>query len=358
MPPLPKSAWEGGASARPKRCPLPSPLSHPLPPRRERGGGEGGGCDGVQSPPFRPLSASFIKLGSKIEKSVRRNLAGPGVAIVGPGRVGQALGRLLREAGVRVRFVAARRMAKARRAAKFIGAGRPVPLDAPELTKAKVILIATSDGAIATVARDLAKLRSNWSGKIILHTCGSLPASILAPLKRSGAAVGSLHPFQTIPTAEAGVRSLRNCSWAIEGDPAAERIAARWVKALGGAGFRIRPSQKPLYHLAASLVCPTLLTLMDRSLRLLKRSGVPLRIARPMLGRFVSETADNFRKLGARRALTGPAVRGDWTTIRKHLAALRRYSPEMVPVYGALLPAIIRLAGRRPPSFLRNRTRP
>ena len=64
-----------------------------------------------------------------------------------------------------------------------------------------------------------------------------------------------------------------------------------------------------------------------------------------MLRQFVTETAKNFAELGARRALTGPAVRGDWATIRRHLTALRRPAPDFVPVYQSLLTAMLTLAG-------------
>lgn len=276
----------------------------------------------------------------------------PGIAIIGPGRLGQAMGRLLNRARFPVRFVVARRCAAAERAVKFIGAGRPAALTSCEWTQAPVILVTTSDAALSSVAEDLASRAGDWKGKIVLHTCGSLPASVLAPLRRRGAAIGSVHPYQTIPSPAAGLRNLLGCYWAIEGDLAARRVATRWVKAFGGVTFRIRPSCKTLYHVSAFLVCPTLVTLMDRSLRLLRISGVPSKTGRPMLARFVSETVRNFEQMGARRALTGPAVRGDWPVIRKHLRALRRASPDLIPVYTALLGAMLRLAGRRPPRDL------
>jgi len=215
-----------------------------------------------------------------------------------------------------------------------------------------VVLITTADAAVGPMARRLVSLSKDWSGKVVLHTCGSLPANVLRPLRRRGAAIGSLHPFQTVPSPAAGVENLLKCFWALEGDPAARKVAARWVRDLEGVSFRISSSQKTLYHLAAFLVCPTTVTLMDRSLRLLRRSHVPPRMARLMLGKFVAETAGNFVRLGARRALTGPAVRGDWRTIRGHLRALRRVSPEVIPLYRELLRAMLRLAGRRLPSRL------
>jgi predicted short-subunit dehydrogenase-like oxidoreductase (DUF2520 family) len=271
------------------------------------------------------------------------------VTIVGPGRVGQAMGKLLVGAGIEVRFVAARRLEAARRAVRFIGSGTPVGLDSKKVADVPVILLTVSDAALAPLAKQLKGLRSDWRGKTVLHTCGALPSAVLRPLQRPGAAVGSLHPFQTIPDPRRGVRNLSGCYWGIEGDARARRVATRLVKALGGIPFRVVAGRKALYHAAAFLACPTIVTLLDRSARLLRLAGVPARIARPMLGRFVRETIGNFERLGARRALTGPAVRGDWQTIAHHRRALRRSAPDFVPVYQELVRAMMRLARRQRP---------
>jgi len=270
------------------------------------------------------------------------------VAIIGPGRIGQAMGRLLARSGVPIAFIAARNPAAARRAVRFIGAGAPVGLADPRLQSASVLLITTSDSAVVEVARELAQRGKGTEarqGKVVLHTCGSLPAAALLPLKLRGAAIGSLHPYQTVPSPQAGVRNLRGCFWALEGDRRALRVAREWVRRLDGVSFSIRPQEKTLYHLSAFIVCPTVVTLMAQATRLLKQAGVPLRISRPMLRQFVTETANNFADLGARKALTGPAVRGDWETIRRHLTALRSSAPEFEPVYQSLLQAMLTLAG-------------
>lgn len=281
---------------------------------------------------------------------VRHGTPAPrGLAIIGPGRLGQGLGRLLTGRGLEIRFVAARRLSAARRAARFIGAGRPVALTDPALAAARVILITASDAAIASVAKTVVGIARDWRGRTVLHTSGALPSTVLAPLRRRGAAVGSLHPFQTIPSPQAGVGNLAGCGWGIEGDADALRVARRLVTTLGGYSFRLRPERKILYHAAAFLVCPTVVTLMEHSARLLRKSGVPGSRVRSMLAQFVSETAHNFAEAGARQALTGPAVRGDWKTVRQHLTALRRASPRLVPVYKELVREMLKIRGRRPP---------
>jgi predicted short-subunit dehydrogenase-like oxidoreductase (DUF2520 family) len=275
------------------------------------------------------------------------------VAVIGPGRVGQALGRLLSLAGIRVGWVAARRLASARRATRFIGAGRAVTLDSADLASTQVLLFTTSDSALAEVALALAERRESWRGAIALHTSGAWPAggkeSVLQPFRQRGASAASLHPLQTVPSAEAGVRNLIGCSWAIEGDREGVELARRWVRALRGAAFALRPEQKPAYHAAAVMACAGVVTLMEGSRRLLEECGVAPKRGRQMLEGFVAETAKNFAALGAQRALTGPAVRGDWATIRKHLAALEKDAPDLVRLYRSLLHSMCRLGGRRPP---------
>jgi predicted short-subunit dehydrogenase-like oxidoreductase (DUF2520 family) len=276
------------------------------------------------------------------------DLAKRGVAIVGPGRLGQALGRLLAQAGVAIDLVAARKVSRARQAVRFIGAGTPVALDDPRLSRAGVILLTTADAAIEPVARALAARGADWRGKVVLHTCGSLPSSVLESLARRGAAIGSMHPFQPIPDPSTGIQNLPGCYWAVEGAAPARALGERMVRLLDGTPFPIRPTRKALYHASGIMVCPALLGLLSQSERLLELAGVPAKIARPMLVRSVSQTVANFAKLGAPRALTGPAVRGDWQTVRRHLNALRRYSPDVVPVYVELLRAMLRLSGQRP----------
>jgi predicted short-subunit dehydrogenase-like oxidoreductase (DUF2520 family) len=267
------------------------------------------------------------------------------VAIVGPGRVGKAMGKLLLDAGVPVRFAAARQLARARNAVRFIGGGNALNLKDYQLADADVILMTTSDVALAPVARRLACYRKDWSGRVVLHTCGSLPSSVLDPFRKRGASIGSVHPYQTIPNPSAGVRNLPGCFWAVEGDVRAIAIARRWVKAMAGRAFEVPAEAKALYHLSAFLVCPTVVTLMDCSERLLRQAGVPRKTIRPMLGKFVAETARNFAEFGARESLTGPAIRGDWKTLDRHIDELRRFAPDVTPAYIELVNLMLRVAG-------------
>ena len=284
-----------------------------------------------------------------------QHLPAGGIAIIGPGRIGQAMGRLLAKSRVPVALVAGRNPEALRHAVKFIGQGTPVTLSDPRLLEASILLIATSDSAIAGVARSISRMgrgKLPWKGKVVLHTCGSLPSSILNSFKLRGAAVGSMHPFQTVPSPRAGVKSLRGCYWGIEGDPQALRVARNWISQLDGVALRVRPKDKTIYHLSAFIACPGVATLMAQAASLLVQAGIPERVSRPMLGQIVASTAGNFAQLGGHKALTGPAVRGDWGTVRNHRVSLRKASPEFLPVYDALLKAMLRLVEGGPPPRL------
>jgi predicted short-subunit dehydrogenase-like oxidoreductase (DUF2520 family) len=294
--------------------------------------------------------------GSKRRRSKPANSLMGGIAIVGPGRIGQSLGRLLHDAGVPIRVVAARRRAAALKATRFIGDGEALALgtaNLEQLASAAVTLVTISDASLPQIALTLAQVPIQWKGHVVLHTCGSLPSTVLQPLKFRGAAIGSLHPFQTVPSREAGVRNLRGTFWGIEGDRQANRMAENLVLLLGGTSFRINAARKTLYHAAAFLVCPTIVTLLHGSEGLMAHSGAPRKLIRPMLAAFVSETLRNYRALGPHDALTGPAVRGDWLTIRRHLQALRETAPGIVPEYKELTRSMLRLAARKlPPGLL------
>src|SRR5258707_15422730 len=77
------------------------------------------------------------------------------LAILGAGRVGRALGRLLHERGWHILTVAAYSEPTARKAAKFIHAGRPPPGISPHPPPAKTILECVPDDKIPKPAPKL-----------------------------------------------------------------------------------------------------------------------------------------------------------------------------------------------------------
>src|SRR5229473_1176462 len=114
------------------------------------------------------------------------------LAIIGAGRVGRALGRRLCELGWKIGAVVTRSEASARRAVRFIGAGKPCAGMTRQILASRVILIATPDDQIALVAQELARIgEEELRGKVVLHTSGAMESSALSALQAHGANVAS-----------------------------------------------------------------------------------------------------------------------------------------------------------------------
>ena len=92
-------------------------------------------------------------------------------AIVGTGRVAQAVGRMLADAGLPPAAVAGRSHAHAARAASFIAPGVQAIRIADVPAAADHVLLAIADDAIASVAEEIA--RAGMSSGVVLHTSGA-----------------------------------------------------------------------------------------------------------------------------------------------------------------------------------------
>ena len=259
------------------------------------------------------------------------------LAIVGAGRVGQTIGRLLAQSGAyEITDVVSRRATTARRAARFIGAGRPATLRALERLDADLLLVATPDDEIARTAERLASLSRSFDGAVVLHTSGARDASELAALRARGAAVGSLHPLQSFPAPALALALVRGSVFALEGDRRAVAAAKGLARDLGGRPVRLRAGTKALYHAAAVLASGGVTGLLDMSLEALERAGLDRATALGAILPLVEGTVRNIGRLGTAEALTGPVARGDRGTIGRNRTALLALDPEVVAVYDLL----------------------
>ena len=269
------------------------------------------------------------------------------LTIVGAGRVGRALGRSLAEAGWKISAVVTRSMPCARRAVRFIGQGHASAGISRQALTPKYILIATPDSAISDVAEDMARLfAEDWKGKVILHTSGALDSRVLEPLRAFGASVGSMHPLQTF--SGVGVPPLEGRVFAIEGDPAAIRLARQMVRALGGYVLQLPPSGKAAYHAAASIAAGHVLAIVEAATTLMMSLGIKRRDAVRALLPLTRQVLDNFEHLGPRAAWTGPLAREDYGVIVAHFAALRKFPGEYHNAYDHLNQLAARVLSRDP----------
>ncbi len=253
------------------------------------------------------------------------------IGVIGPGRVGGGLARLLAERGYAARAVAGRTPERAQNLAASLPACEAVPAQEVADT-CDLVFITTPDSAIAAVARAV-----SWRpGQGVVHCSGALPAAALAMVEKFGALPGAFHPLQTLPDAQAACANLPGSFVAIEAaEPLLGRLTAI-ADALGCAWGYVPPASRPAYHAAAVLVSNYTVALAHAGVELWRAIGKTEPEALEALAPLLHGTARNLRRLGPAAALTGPAARGDWATVAMNLTAIDQAAPQHTFTYAAM----------------------
>lgn len=193
---------------------------------------------------------------------------------------------------------------------------------------ADLVLLCVPDAAIPEVARAVEV------GPWVAHTSGATPLAALAPhVKRFG-----IHPLQTIVSGR-GPEQLDGAWAAITGEDDDAIGRGTWLAAeLGLKPFRLDDAMRALYHAGAAMASNYLVTLHQAASELVQRAGAPPEALLPLMQRVIDNGFE----------LTGPIARGDWQTIDAHLAALRRYAPELEPLYAELARRTSSVTSRNP----------
>src|SRR5205085_1812628 len=192
------------------------------------------------------------------------------VSVVGAGRVGSAVAARLEERGVALRD-----------------------------GSAELYLLCVPDRAIAEVAAGIPP------GPWVAHVSGATPLSALAPHERRFC----VHPLQTIVRGR-GPEQLGGAWAAVTAEmPEALELGFQLAWLLGLEPFVLADEDKPLYHAAAGFACGYLVTLYRIASSLFEQVGAPPRGLVPLMARTIENDFE----------LTGPAARGDWTTVEAHL---------------------------------------
>ncbi len=257
----------------------------------------------------------------------------PSIALVGAGNLAMALAVSLRKARYRIEAIVAREsvgsVRRARRLATRVGARVVVGVDG---LKARILWVCVPDGEIAQVA-DALSTDFAGKGKIALHSSGALSSDELGGLRRAGALVASVHPLMTF--VRGSTPSLSGVPFAIEGDAPALRAARAIVRDLGGKSYAIRKEEKNAYHAWGTFASPLLTALLEATEHVAALAGARGKEARRRMLPILRQTVENYRALGAAKGFSGPIIRGDAETVRRHLEVLRR-APVERSVYLAL----------------------
>jgi predicted short-subunit dehydrogenase-like oxidoreductase (DUF2520 family) len=276
----------------------------------------------------------------------------PTVTLIGAGSLARALGPALRAAEYRIEAVAFRETAASRKRATALA--RRLKAQAVPLQQARpatdIVWLCHTDDALHETAKRLAR-QPGWQGKTVFHSSGALTSEVLAPLRRAGAHVASLHPMMTfVPGATPRMQAV---PFAVEGERQAVAVARQIVQHLGAEVFEIRKKAKVLYHALGSFSSPLVVATLVTAERVGQAAGLSRRQTRKVMGPILQQTLRNYLERSAAAAFSGPIKRGDLDTVRRHLAELKRV-PGATDVYRALVRSAARdLPAARKESLLR-----
>ena len=228
-------------------------------------------------------------------------------AVIGAGRLGQALSRALRHANAHV-----------------IG-----PLTRGEiLPDCDVVLLCVPESAIAALAASIP------IGPIVGHCSASFPIDALAPHERLVA-----HPL--MPITKSGA-DFRGAVCATDGStPRAAAIAEQLALTIGMRPVLVPTEKRALYHAAAAMAANYITTLGDAAERL----AAPCGITREDLAPLIRAAVENWIALGGKQALVGPVSRDQTETVAGQRAAVAATAPDLLPLWDAMVTSTRKLAG-------------
>jgi len=258
----------------------------------------------------------------------------PGIALVGPGRVGCAVSKRLHEAGYPIISIISRSRERATEACSYIGCSTTLAsLQLADLATAQIILLAVPDDQIRRVAEKIQTLTHFSKPATLIHFSGFHPAEIMYH-QSSPLSLLSLHPLLPFADRQKAYADLQRCPCALESsDPETLELGEELVGAIGGQSFTINADKKPLYHSAACLASNYLVTLLASARNLLINCGIESEQAMQLLLPLMQTSLDNAQELGPEQGLTGPIVRGDIGTVTEHIKTLQHNAPELLNLY-------------------------
>lgn len=254
------------------------------------------------------------------------------VGIVGPGRVGGALGAALRRAGHEIVAVSAVSTESRARAERMLPGAEVLPPD-EVITAAEFVLLAVPDDALRPLVAGLADAGVWRDGQLVAHTSGAQGITVLDPAAARGVLPLALHPVMTFAGRPEDVDRLLGATFGVTAPDELRPVAESLVVEMGGEPVWVPERARPLYHAALSVGSNHLMTLVNDALSLLDGAGIDG--ADQLLAPLLSASLDNVLRLRD-AALTGPVARGDVATLRRHRDALAAANPDFLPSYLAM----------------------
>jgi len=240
------------------------------------------------------------------------------IVLIGAGNVATHLSRHLHAQGHRIDCIWSRTLDSAQALATEVGADACTTVsEIPR--KADFYILSVPDGAVAHMAAELTDCQGIW-----LHTAGTLSIEIFKGLFSE---YGVMYPLQTLSKAQP--LHLGHIPFLVEGSAreVSEKISTL-ASSISGRVETADTSTRLFIHLAAVFANNFSNHMVHIAHAILKEHKLPVSMLDPLL----EETYQKILSVGPKEAQTGPAVRDDQITMKKHIELLKSH-PEWEKLY-------------------------
>jgi predicted short-subunit dehydrogenase-like oxidoreductase (DUF2520 family) len=240
------------------------------------------------------------------------------ISFAGAGKVASALCKELFNAGLKIDKIASITESYGRSLADACRASWSSDLQFPDTTN--VIIVSVPDHELIKV---LSKLKCK-PNTLIVHTAGSFGMDVFPS---NITHKGIFYPLQTF-SKERKI-SFSNLPFLLESsDDESSIILQNLTELIGAKAYFVDTERRRMLHLAAVFVCNFTNHMLTEGQDLAKKAGFSLEVLKPLIKETVSKALEN----GPENSQTGPAVRNDHNTIKKHMELLS-FSPELQKLY-------------------------
>jgi|GEM_PF-6357306 len=244
------------------------------------------------------------------------------IFVIGPGRVGKTLARIHAQAGQEVTLcgrrpgswqVWARKNGMATQTG-VSGANKPNKVGAD---KQSGLLFCVQDDALADAI-------SAWQGAPVswaAHVSGLFGPAILQKIPAKNFA--AIHPVFPFPISSNRIQSLQDVF--VSGEVLGSAAPAKQCVKTWGAKWLNFPTScdRARYHAALCLASNQVMGALGLAEQILIDGGFPAQAGKSLLQSLAKQAFHHWGELGLKDAITGPLARGDVSTLKSQLNALK-----------------------------------
>ncbi|MGL5273532.1 MAG: Rossmann-like and DUF2520 domain-containing protein [Phocaeicola sp.] len=252
------------------------------------------------------------------------------IVLIGAGNVATHLGKVLQEVGHQVVQVYSYTKASAETLGNILQT--PYTTSLEEVCRdADLYILSVKDAALAELIPQLVKGRDQ---ACFAHTAGSLSINLF---EGYATRYGVFYPMQTFSKERAV--DFQTVSLFIEGStPQITTELKALASQISPLVYEASSAQRAYLHIAAVFACNFTNHMYSLCASVLEQHQLPFHAMLPL----IDETARKVHHLAPEKGQTGPAVRGDWNVVNKHIDMLSE-QPELQAIYKQLSDSIYAL---------------